>query len=77
MSETYKITVPIIRSPTPPNSIIITKMINITAEKVREWTETLKPRFRVFDTIQMAQFKITEKEVKLQYKINRNKKGGI
>ena len=74
MSETYETTIPIIRSKIPPKPILITDMIDIAAEKVQAWVESLEPKFTEVDSIQMAQFKPVEKGVEIKYQIIRNKR---
>ncbi len=74
MSEIYETFIPIVRSRVPPKPIMITAMIDIAAEKVGTWVESLKPDFTEMDSIQMMQFKLIKKGVEIKYQIIRNKR---
>ena len=78
MNETYAITIPFIRSQTPPRSILVDKTIESAAKKVREWMEKLEPEFTELDTMQMIKFKPIKDSIELEYIILRDdkKKGG-
>lgn len=74
MNETYKIVVPVIKSKTPPKYISINRMVAVVARKVENWVKTLSPKFSSYDAMEMTKFKQTKSEIKLTYKIIRNKK---
>ena len=73
MRETYEVTVPLIRSKTPPRPVLTGKTIESAAEKVREWVKTLEPEFTELDSIRMTKFKLAKEDIELKYEIIRDK----
>ena len=73
MSETYELTMPFVRSPTPPRTILVQETIDKAACKVKVWLETLEPKFTEEDGMEMTKFKMVEEGLELKYEITRNK----